>query len=108
MSALVAFGVGVWLGVSGGVLLMSVFIMAKGGAEMTNEQRKALKVVRLRTLEHAVAARAGDMADFELEELERSQAKAAWKALQVGCTVDQVVLAERSALGSLGVSEVAA
>lgn len=107
MSALVAFGVGVWLGVSGGVLLMSVFIMAKG-AEMTNEQRKALKVVRLRTLEHAVAARAGDMEDFELEELERSQAKAAWKALQVGCTVDQVVLAERSALGSLGVSEVAA
>jgi hypothetical protein len=30
MSAIVAFGFGTWLGIIAGVLLMSLFIMAKG------------------------------------------------------------------------------
>ena len=64
---------------------------------MTNEQRKALKSVRLRTLEHALAAKAGDVEDFELAELERSQARAARSALQIGCTVDLVVAAQKAA-----------
>jgi len=64
---------------------------------MTNEQRKALRTVRLRTLEHVLAAKAGDVEDFELEELERSQARAARRALQVGCNVDTVVAAQRAA-----------
>lgn len=64
---------------------------------MTNEQRKALKTVRLRTMEHVLAAKAGDVEDFELEELERVQARAAREALQVGCDVDAVVAAQKTA-----------
>ena len=77
---------------------------------MTDRQRKALKTVRLRTLEHVLAVRSGDAEDFELEELERSQARAAREALQVGCQVDAVVAAQKaggySALAS-AVAEVA-
>lgn len=77
---------------------------------MTDRQRKALKTVRLRTLEHVLAVRSGDLQDFELEELERSQARAAREALQIGCQVDAVVAAQKaggySALAS-AVAEVA-
>ena len=64
---------------------------------MTNEQRKALKAVRYATVEHVLAAKAGDVEDFELEELERSQAQAARRALQIGCDLDAVVAAQTTA-----------
>lgn len=77
---------------------------------MTDRQRKALKTVKLRTLDHVLAVRSGDVEDFELAELERSQARAAREALQVGCQVDAVVAAQKaggySALAS-AVAEVA-
>ena len=74
---------------------------------MTDRQRKALKTVRLRTLEHVLAVRSGDVEDFELEELERSQARAAREALQVGCQVDAVVAAQKAGGYSVLASAVA-
>ena len=62
---------------------------------MTNEQWKALKRVRLASLDYTVAVNA--KAPWgELEDLERAQAAAVWTALQAGCAFDEVVAVEQA------------
>lgn len=64
---------------------------------MTHGQRKALTAVRRRTWEQVLAARTGDVEEFELEELGRIQARAARRALRMGCNVDAVIAAQKAA-----------